>query len=196
MISRAKKRAQRIREQVPMAQLLSDYGYNVIGDAGDREQQFSCDLHGDGQDGTPSARYYPESNSAYCFGCGRTRDAITWMMEKEGLQFGDACAKIERKFRLPALPWEDEEEQTMPDYSKEVPASFQDEDKRVLRTLSILNIERGLPMQLTLRLWEAFDRIRHGVKHEEWSDDRGRQEMSALRQRISLAQHAAHGEPS
>jgi len=65
-MSRARQAADRIREEIPIARVLADYGYNIHGDGGDREQQFQCDLHGDGQDNKPSARVYPDSDSWYC----------------------------------------------------------------------------------------------------------------------------------
>ena len=66
MTDRAKAAADRIREQVPILQVLASYGYRVRVDGGGREQQFSCDLHGTGQDNKPSARAYPDSASWYC----------------------------------------------------------------------------------------------------------------------------------
>lgn len=66
MSSRAKQRADRIRSEVPIIRVLADYGYHVNPDGEDREQQFSCDLHGSGQDRKPSARVYPSTNSWYC----------------------------------------------------------------------------------------------------------------------------------
>jgi intein/homing endonuclease len=65
-MSRAKQRADRIRQDIDIVQVLADYGYKVNPGGGDREQQFSCDLHGDGSDSKPSARVYPSSNSWYC----------------------------------------------------------------------------------------------------------------------------------
>ena len=76
-------RAQRIKELIPIEQVLSDYGYAVHSDLGEREQQFSCDLHGDGSDNRPSARVYPETSSWYCFACSKARDAIATAQEKE-----------------------------------------------------------------------------------------------------------------
>lgn len=64
--SQARARADRIREKIPIVQLLEDFGYGVRASGGDREQQFSCNLHGDGQDNKPSARVYPDSDSWYC----------------------------------------------------------------------------------------------------------------------------------
>ena len=64
-MSRARKRADRIREEVPIQQVLADYGY-AVDPAYEGEQQYSCDLHGSGQDNSPSARVYPDSGSTYC----------------------------------------------------------------------------------------------------------------------------------
>ena len=59
-MSRLKERIARIREEIPIATVLAHYGYRVRDDGGEREQQFPCDLHGDGQDNTPSARAYDD----------------------------------------------------------------------------------------------------------------------------------------
>lgn len=65
-MGRSRQRADRIRALIPIEEVLLHYGYQVRADAGGREQQFCCDLHGDGQDTKPSARVYPESASWYC----------------------------------------------------------------------------------------------------------------------------------
>lgn len=66
---RTQKRIERIRQEIGILDLLEDLGYQVrAGD--DREQQFPCNLHGDGNDGTPSARAYPDSNGWYCVSVG------------------------------------------------------------------------------------------------------------------------------
>ena len=51
------KRVEQIKEFVSIEQGLNDLGYRV--QHIDREQQFPCDLHGDGRDGKFSARVYP-----------------------------------------------------------------------------------------------------------------------------------------
>lgn len=111
-MGRAKESADRIREEIPIVQVLHDYGYQVDPDGADREQQFSCDLHGDGSDGKPSARAYPGSASFHCFACGRSRDAITLVREKEGIEFWPAIKKLESEYGLPPLPWSGESEST------------------------------------------------------------------------------------
>ena len=91
-------RAKRIKEEIPILSVLAGYGYDVHGDT--REQQFKCDLHGDGHDNAPSARVYPETNTWYCFACGKVRDSISTVMEKEGLDFNQACKGLEIKYNL------------------------------------------------------------------------------------------------
>ena len=99
-MGRAREAADRIRAEVPIVDVLYDYGYRVHPDGEDREQQFSCDLHGDGSDTKPSARVYPESASFHCFACGRSRDAITLVREKEGVEFWQAVKMLEAKHNL------------------------------------------------------------------------------------------------
>jgi len=88
MSERAKAAADRIREKISILDVLVAYGYRVRNDGGGREQQFSCDLHGDGVDGTPSARVYPDSNSWYCV--ATTERVLT---EKGWLRLGDMAQR-------------------------------------------------------------------------------------------------------
>jgi hypothetical protein len=157
-----------------MTEILSVYGYRVRTDAGDREQNFSCDLHGDGRDGRPSAIFYPRTNSAHCFACSRSRDAITWVMEKEGTDFWSAVQKIEADYSLPPLPWEDDTPEDNPTAplrprgaTSEVEAvlahteSYDAAEARVRRYLEALCAERSLPPVRVYALWEACDKVRH-----------------------------------
>ena len=109
-MGRGRRRADRIRQEIPIIQVLYDLGYRVRLDGGDREQQFPCDLHGDGSDNKPSARVYPDSNSWYCFACSKPRDAITTLRDRMDLGFSEACKSLEKKYGLPSLPWSDEDE--------------------------------------------------------------------------------------
>jgi DNA primase len=111
-MSRARQAADRIREEIPLLHVLSDYGYEVYLDGGDHEQQFSCDLHGDGRDSKPSARLYPDNNQFFCFACGRSRDSIALVQEKEGVRFWDAVRLLEKKYGLAPLPWSSDTEET------------------------------------------------------------------------------------
>jgi hypothetical protein len=158
-MSRSKARADRIRAEIPILEVLASYGYAVApGD--DREQQFPCDLHGDGTDGKPSARVYPDTNQFYCFACSTSRDSIQTVREKEGLDFRSACDLLERRFHLPALPWTEDEGPVHfeLDLSAPIPTAM-DAASRVSTLLKSVTSERSLALGDLVRLWEDHDRL-------------------------------------
>jgi len=158
-MSRAKARADRIRNQIPLDDVLDQYGYTIIPNA-DREQQFSCDLHGDGSDSKPSARFYPDSTSWHCFACSKSRYAISTVMEKEGKNFSEACSYLERMYGLPPLPWEDgkpEKIDTEINPQKEV--SVEEYSKSVLKSLESFGIGKDIPLEDLLKMWEVHDML-------------------------------------
>lgn len=159
-MSRAQKAADRIREEIPLASVLEKYGYSVFADGGHREQQFSCDLHGDGNDNAPSARLYPDSNKFYCFACGRARDSITLVREKEGLSFWNAVRKLEKEYGLPPLPWESYEakkslEDTLFAVKGQNPTQILERAERLIQNF----YEDGKPVEDITTFWEAHDKI-------------------------------------
>ena len=160
--TRSERRAARIRTEVPIDRVLETYGYAVQSGT-EREQQFSCDLHGDGTDSKPSARVYPESNHWWCFACHSSRDAIQTVREKEGLSFLAAVEKLEREYGLPPLPWEDGDGGGAPvdPVSEILDAPYVDPVRlRVERYIRAVTIERSEPIPRILKLWETFDRAR------------------------------------
>jgi hypothetical protein len=164
-VSRAREAANRIREEIPLLHVLADYGYGVYLDGGDHEQQFSCDLHGDGRDSKPSARLYPDNNQFFCFACARSRDAIALVQEKEGVRFWDAVKLLEQRYGLSPLPWSPEE--------KAPPEALQTDLEAVLNPLEtpeqalhrldrfLFNLcrDRALTPQRLAGFWEAHDRV-------------------------------------
>lgn len=184
-MSRAKARADRIREQISITAVLASYGY-LVQDGMDRQQQFPCDLHGDGSDSKPSARVYPENNQWYCFACGMSRDAIQTVREKENLDFREACDQLEKRFRLPPLPWTDEgeEEKGGPEVGDlfVVPDTSREDLRDRVRTLLLgISKEKSMPLAKVLGFWEEFDRLAFYLEKgsEEVVDD-----FLALRDRL------------
>ena len=159
-MGRARKAADRIRQEIPLSLVLADYGYRVEPHI-DREQQFSCDLHGDGQDRKPSARLY--DGQFFCFACGVSRDAISLVREKEGVDFWGAVRKLESRYGLPPLPWEAPAQQES--LADQISQSFSQEEKpedglrRVERFISSLCQERVGSPQKCAGFWEAYDRV-------------------------------------
>lgn len=134
--------------------VLNGYGYDVINV--DREQQFKCDLHGDGSDNAPSARAYPESNSWYCFACGKTRDSISTVMEIEGVEFSKACYLLESKYNL--TPWVHKKKEDV----------FKEEEHEEISDIDLLRrkIEfrltfrmKEIPLEESLKYWEVFNML-------------------------------------
>lgn len=184
---RLKARADRVREEADLGEMLGEWGYSVVSDR-HREQQFSCDLHG--IDNKPSARYYGRTNSTYCWVCQKSRDAISYMMEKEGLSFRRAIEALEAKLGLESLPWDDEEDvpHRPEDEIDEVLATpsrgYEHSRDRTLKLLDTLTVERDLPQKKMLAFWNVFDRVEYGVARQNWSEEKGATAMETLRTRV------------
>jgi hypothetical protein len=158
-------RADRIKEKVPLLGVLIGYGYGVANYQ--REQQFRCDLHGDGSDNAPSARLYPETNSWYCFACGKSRDVISTVMEKEGLEFKDACKALELKYGLPV--WKEAPKKDVFEEDVASEASFEI-DKMIFKRLDEATKSRGLSLDDSLKFWEVYHLLKglDTTKEGQW----------------------------
>lgn len=137
--------------------LLHDLGYPVRPDQADREQQFPCDLHGDGRDGKPSARAYPDSNSWYCFACGYKRGIVRTLQDKLGLSRENAHKYLKDKYGVVFKERVENPERA--------PLALEFDRPQVNKyevlhsTLKAITQDRDLPLENILALWEAFDAI-------------------------------------
>lgn len=193
MSDRSEAAVARIREVVPILQVLASYGYGVRDDGGDREQQFSCDLHGTGRDTKPSARVYPESGSWYCFACDATRDAIGTVMAKDGLKFWDAVGALEKAYGLEALPRDFGTGQEYLTKTMRVvneildpTRTFEQDATRARKFLDNRTLDRDLPMAQLLLFWEKFDETLYYVEEvQTWTEDKGRVVLGKLLSKIN-----------
>ena len=175
-MSRSKRAAGRIREEIPIIRVLADYGYAVDPRAEDHEQQFCCDLHGDGRDNKPSARVYPGGGQFFCFACGRSRDVISLVREKEGLEFWKAIKLLEGRYGLEPLPWEPEDARPATpieiiEESFKTKESAEDALQRLNKFLTGLTRERALTAEKCAGLWEAYDRVMSSKEGGEPEDE-------------------------
>jgi hypothetical protein len=199
-MSRSQRRLERIKSEISLAQVLADYGYRVSPNGEDREQQYCCDLHGDGQDTRPSARLYGWSNTTYCFACDKIRDAVEIVRAKEGLEYKDAVVFLERKYGLPVLPWEDD------DFDPQKPKtvveemtgllanpgiSFEAAEKAFEADLDGSTKDRTLSLDATVSFWEALDTISYKVKEGELSEALGLQALGKINKKYQEAVWAA-----
>lgn len=186
------KRAEQIRNNVSIEQALNDLGYPV--QPIDREQQFPCDLHGDGSDGKFSARVYPDSGSWYCFACGKSRDIIETYRDKYGLGFGKACYTIEKKYGLQHIFTNNNDSSSAPTQIDHSETSFKTQTKRVESALK--SMQRIKPMGEVLALWEAYDCVCWYVNRGGWSYERGYNSLVKILDRMTGRENEKQGTSS
>jgi len=182
------KRAEQIKNRIGIEQVLQDLGYPVHAGM-DREQQFPCDLHGDGNDGKFSARVYPDSGSWYCFACGKARDAIETYRDKFGLGFGKACYTLEAKYGLPHLfSSKSSNEPVEIDRSEE---SFKIISRRCEKLMR--SVQRILPMKESLAWWETLDCVMYYVQKGLWSYEKGYSSIERIMKKVKGEEDAKQG---
>ena len=85
-------RSENIKAALDIEKVVSFYGYEP-----NRQGFVSCPFH---SERTASFKIYPESNSFYCFGCGAGGDVIDFVRLLYGLDFRQACIRLEADFGL------------------------------------------------------------------------------------------------
>lgn len=192
--NQAQDRVERIKEAVGMTQLLSDLGYGVY--PGGQDQQFACDLHG--ADNKPSARTY-DDNRAYCFACAKQRDQVSWVMDREGLDFNAACDWLEDRYGLSRFQYEGKAERAgrpkevlIPDLPNPEPAQELDWDRESGRVRALITgvwEDRTVDWQTIYKWWEVYDMIGYRCRgktrsERELRQQKGARQMLKLRERI------------
>lgn len=175
-MSRLMRRAERVKEVIPISKVLVHYGYPVDDRDPEREQKFPCDMHGDGVDEGASAKMYAQSssNAFYCWGCGRVRDSIALVRDKQNLSFAEAITFLEKMFSLPNLPWEEEDSHAGTTPADKPPSTekllgglltpkepVHDILKRVDSFLGGIYLEHSLPVERCAAYWETHDKLRY-----------------------------------
>ena len=85
-------RSENIKAALDIDRVVSFYGYEP-----NRQGFVSCPFH---SERTASFKIYPKSNSFYCFGCGAGGDVIDFVRLLYGLDFRQACVRLEADFGL------------------------------------------------------------------------------------------------
>lgn len=98
-----------VLEKADFTRVLSDYKVNFMYDPQKFEEtQLRCPFHG--KDNKPSARYYKETQSLFCWVCYKRWNVITFIMEKEGINFSSALKFLVNKYKIDISSIPDEPE--------------------------------------------------------------------------------------
>ena len=86
-----------VSEQIPLDKLISKY---VKLERSSRGFIGLCPFH---KEKTPSFHVNVDEGYYYCFGCGASGNAITFLMNIDGMNFVEALEKLAEDFRIPEL---------------------------------------------------------------------------------------------
>lgn len=67
-------------------------------DLNGQEEQLSCPFHG--KDNKPSARYYPDTDTMYCWTCQQSWDIFRYLGDKKDYDFGSSINFLLQKFGI------------------------------------------------------------------------------------------------
>ena len=85
-------RSENIKAALDIERVFSFYGYEP-----NRNGYVCCPFH---SEKTTSCKVYPKDNSFYCYGCGAGGDVINFVRLLYGLDFRQACLRLEEDFGL------------------------------------------------------------------------------------------------
>lgn len=86
-------------KKIDLTRIMQDYNVDfVFNPERTNEVQFRCPFHG--EDNKPSARLYRETQSAFCWVCRKRWDIISFVMEKENINFGGALRYLIKKYNI------------------------------------------------------------------------------------------------
>ncbi|MFN3336940.1 MAG: DNA primase, partial [Thermomicrobium sp.] len=115
---------ERVREAIDIVELIGNY--LPLHKAG-KNFKALCPFH---QEKTPSFYVFPETQSFYCFGCGASGDALTFLMRIERLHFREALERLAERAGITLTPRrpvdrrEDERRQRVADLNRLAAAWF------------------------------------------------------------------------
>lgn len=82
-----------IKSRISMREVAAAYGFQVNG----RMNKMRCPFHNDSK---PSMQIYPGKRGWFCFVCNEGGSVIDFVMRLFGLNFLDACKKLNEDFQL------------------------------------------------------------------------------------------------
>src|ERR671921_2150944 len=87
---------ERVRDAVDFVEIVG--ARTELRPAGPRRLTGLCPFH---EERTPSFGIDPVEKLYHCFGCGAGGDVFKFVMETEGLEFGEALESLAERYRVP-----------------------------------------------------------------------------------------------
>lgn len=156
-----------INGSVPLHLLLEETGVKLPQTI--KPQQLSCPFHG--RDLSMSARYYPETNSMYCFACKKSWDPISFWMQYSSTRFMESARRISAAYRVDLSKIADLQVLKLTRYKKGEQHSEIDKRKLALHVLE-RNLRMALPIEspdTAAKMLYVMARARHVEDHEQFA---------------------------
>jgi len=84
---------------IDYAKVMVEYGVSFLfNPMHSDEVQFRCPFHG--EDNKPSARYYRATQTSYCWVCQKKWDVISFIMDKEVINYRQALLYLADRYKL------------------------------------------------------------------------------------------------
>lgn len=131
------------------------------------EEQFSCPFHG--FDRRKSARYYKETDTAYCWVCTKKWDLFSWVAQEEEISFSEALNLLVKKFKIDISKLPDELEAKQKNHYKRTQSRS---DPRKLNTEKISQaihaIKNEVPFERYKKMTYAYMVLKYMSSDEKF----------------------------
>lgn len=106
-----------VLDRINLAEVMLEYGVRFLYDPRNApEAQYHCPFHG--KDNKPSARYYRDTKSCWCWVCHKRWDVVDFIRDKEELSYTSALLHIVRRYGLDISVIPDDPELDLKEKSK------------------------------------------------------------------------------
>lgn len=100
-------------KNLDMAKVMLDYKVKFsLNPLRVNEAQFKCPFHG--KDNKPSARFYKNTQSCWCWVCRKSWDVVSFVMDKEQMYFKQAINFLIEKYKIDTSSVSDDPEIKIP----------------------------------------------------------------------------------
>jgi len=159
------KLKERILAKIDLGHVMLDYNVDFVYNPNkSNEVQFRCPFHG--KDNKPSARFYRETQSAFCWVCHKRFDAIAFIMEKVGLSYGGALRHLIQRYNIDISDIPDG-----PDiqYDKSIEKSSIPEVRRIMANINmkLKQLKYKIPFNKYNALCAVYDNLIFKVSKEK-----------------------------